>query len=79
MSSPFIKITEVTQRIADTNSFCHLAGKDNCIIVTDWYNGEGVDVSIERSGDATVSFSLTYGELQALNFLVNYPSVKNHA
>ena len=41
--------------------------KDGFIEITEWTNGEGIDITIEN--DVTKSISLTYGELDAINYL----------
>ena len=46
------------------------AKDDSFIEVTEWTNGEGFDVNIASVKDT--SFSLTYGEFDALVALVNY-------
>ena len=44
--------------------------KDNGYVeVTEWVNGEGIDVTIESG--STKLISLTYGELDAINHLQN--------
>lgn len=48
--------------------FCHLCNKDDFIIVTQWINGEGFDITIERKNDKQ-QFSLTDGDIAAINFL----------
>lgn len=40
----------------------------NCIEVTEWFNKEGIDISIECENESKL-FSLTYGELDAINYL----------
>ena len=52
--------------IAVLNSFCPFSAKDkgHYIEVTDWANGEGVDVVVE--GVQRVSFRLTHGQYDAL-------------
>lgn len=51
--------------------YCYFARKDDYIEVTEWSNGEGFDVSIlSISGEK--SFSLTEGEFDALEQLVNF-------
>ena len=44
----------------------YLAKKDDYIEVTEWVNGEGIDISIN-----TTSISLSYGQLDAINYLQN--------
>lgn len=43
-------------------------GDNDFIEVTQWTNGEGIDVTINSNGQEK-SFSLTYGELEAINYL----------
>ena len=51
----------------DLRKYDHLADKDSIIQVTQWANGEGWDISIN---DEPV-ISLTWGQLDAINYLVN--------
>lgn len=51
----------------DLRKYDHLANKDSIIQVTQWVNGEGWDISIN---DEPV-ISLTWGQLDAINYLVN--------
>lgn len=44
----------------------YLAKEDDYIEVTEWVNGEGIDISIN-----TTSISLSYGQLDAINYLQN--------
>ena len=44
----------------------YLAKDDDYIEVTQWYNGEGWDIHIKDN----VSFTLTIGQLEAINYLV---------
>lgn len=50
---------------ADLNVFDYTAKENNFIQVTEWTNGEGWDISIN---DDTI-FSLTQGQLEAINYL----------
>ena len=51
----------------DLRKYDHLANKDSIIQVTQWANGEGWDISI--CDDPVIS--LTWGQLDAINYLVN--------
>ena len=51
----------------DLRKYDHLANKDSIIQVTQWANGEGWDISID---DEPV-ISLTWGQLDAINYLTN--------
>lgn len=50
--------------IDDLNKFCHLAKEHDYIEITEWSNGEGWDISFNDK-----HISLTYGELDAINYL----------
>ena len=50
---------------AELNVFDYTAKENNFIQVTEWTNGEGWDISIN---DDTI-FSLTCGQLEAINYL----------
>ena len=49
----------------DLNKFCYHAKENDCIEITEWTNGEGYDISFNDK-----HISLTYGELEAINYLV---------
>lgn len=51
----------------DLRKYDHLANKDSIIQVTQWANGEGWDISINDEP----MISLTWGQLDAINYLVN--------
>ena len=55
-------------KFTELRPYDHLAKESDFMEVTEWHNGEGFDVTM---GD-NKSFSLTWGELSALNVLVNY-------
>ena len=44
----------------------YLAKENDYIEVTEWVNGEGIDISIN-----TTPISLSYGQLDAINYLQN--------
>lgn len=51
------------------NKYCCLSNDDSDFIeVTEWNNGEGIDVGISTNNEIKL-FSLTYGELDAINYL----------
>ena len=51
--------------------YCAYSGIHDCMEVTQWTNGEGFDISIDRKRDSE-KFSLTYGEFELLQVLMNY-------
>lgn len=61
----------------DLNKYDYLAKEGDFIIVTEWMNDEGIDVSINDEKN----ISLTFGQLDAINYLMNtlkYNKVKNN-
>ena len=51
-------------------AWCHMSKPHDFIEVTEWHNGEGVDVCINSSSEQR--FSLTWGQWEALQALVAY-------
>ena len=62
-----VEFSERTSVKDDLRKYDHLANKDSIIQVTQWSNGEGWDISID---DEPV-ISLTWGQLDAINYLTN--------
>lgn len=62
-----MEFNERTSVKDDLRKYDHLANKDSIIQVTQWTNGEGWDISID---DEPV-ISLTWGQLDAINYLTN--------
>jgi len=65
---------EVSQRRAvfgQLKSYCFHAGENDYMEVTEWSNGEGYDVVIDRKGGIE-RFSLTHGEWECLQVLINW-------
>lgn len=52
---------------SDLNKFDSLAKENDFIEVTEWFNGEGWDISINEK-----IISLSYGQLEAINYLTKY-------
>lgn len=66
-------MVKIKNRISASDSlskYDYLGNKDDkaFIEVTEWGNTEGIDISIERENESKL-FSLTYGELAAINYL----------
>lgn len=53
----------------DLKKYDYISKDNGYIEVTEWTNGEGIDVTIESG--STKLISLTYGELNAINHLQN--------
>ena len=49
----------------DLQKYDHLKNKSSFIEITEWTNGEGWNIAINER-----IFNLTYGELEAINYLV---------
>jgi len=65
---------EVSQRrsvFAELKSYCMHSGDHDYMEVTEWSNGEGFDIRIDRRRGAE-SFSLSYGEWELLQVLINW-------
>lgn len=58
------KLKSVTEKL---KVFTCLAKDSDYISVTEWSNGEGWNIDIN-----TNSFQLTFGELEAINYLTKY-------
>ena len=53
----------------DLKKYDYISKDNGYVEVTEWVNGEGIDVTIESG--STKLISLTYGELDAINHLQN--------
>jgi hypothetical protein len=65
-----IKKYERVAKFAELNPYCHLCKPDDFMEVCEWRNSEGFDVVINSKGEQR--FSLTWGQWEALQVLVNY-------
>lgn len=62
---------EIQQRRAindKLSKYCYCAKEDDFIEVTEWVNGEGIDVTISSNGNEK-TISLTHGEVEAILYL----------
>lgn len=60
----------------DLKKYDYLSKEDDFIEVTEWVNGEGISVTIN-----TTTFELTFGQLDAINYLsqaLKYESIKEN-
>ena len=65
---------EVSKRRAvfsELKDYCMHSGDHDYMEVTEWSNGEGYDICINRKSDGE-KFSLSYGEVELLMVLLNY-------
>jgi hypothetical protein len=70
-----IKVDQRRAVLSELKGYCHHAGENDYMEVTQWSNGEGFDIVIERKG-STEKFSLTYGEWELLQVLINWKGDK---
>jgi hypothetical protein len=56
---------------SELKKYCHHSGDNDYMEVTEWSNGEGYDVCIDRKNGGE-KFSMTYGEIELLMVLLNY-------
>ena len=60
----------------DLKKYDYLSKDDDFIEITEWFNGEGISVTIN-----TTTFELTFGQLDAINYLsqaLKYESIKEN-
>lgn len=65
---------EVSKRravFAHLKGYCHMSGENDYIEVTEWSNGEGFDICIDRKSGGE-KFSLTFGEWELMQVLMNW-------
>ena len=67
-------ISEITMKKSasvDLHEFSVYGQDGDWLEVTEWTNGEGIDIIIEKIKEATKNISLTYDELEAIINIVN--------
>ena len=67
-------ISEITMKKSanvDLHEFSIYGQDGDRLEVTEWVNGEGIDIIIEKIKEATKNISLTYDELEAIINIVN--------
>ena len=57
------------------SKYCYMAKDEDFIEITEWTNGEGIDIIINSSKQ----FSLTFGELDAINYLTQSLKYENNS
>lgn len=63
-----MNITQRKSIFDDLKKYCHISKDNDFIEITEWTNGEGWDINIS-SNNNDILFSLTYGQLEAINYL----------
>lgn len=66
-----IKVDQRRAVFSELKGYCHLSGDNDYMEVTEWSNGEGYDIVIDRKSSVE-KFSLTHGEWQLLQVLINW-------
>ena len=67
-----MKVIKRNSVSCDLNKFDCLAKSSSFIEVTEWTNGEGWDITIDEK-----NFSLTYGQLEAINYLTKHLNINS--
>ena len=67
-----ITVKQRTTKFMNLHHYCLFAGRDDFIEVTEWVNGEGVDVDLHSKHSGDTKFSLTYGEWDCLQMIMEY-------
>lgn len=57
--------------IIETKKYCGLAKKDDFIDITEWSNGEGVDITI-GNGRSIQMVALTWGQFTGIKKVIKY-------
>lgn len=55
----------------ELRDYCMHSGDHDYMEVTEWANGEGYDINIDRKR-GSIMFSLSYGEWELLQVLINW-------
>lgn len=66
-----IKVDQRRAVFAELKDYCMHSGDHDYMEVTEWSNGEGFDINIDRKRGME-RFSLTYGEWELLQVLMNW-------
>ena len=66
-----IKVDQRRAVFAELKDYCMHSGDHDCMEVTEWSNGEGYDVCIDRKNGGE-KFSLTCGEWELMQVLMNW-------
>lgn len=66
-----IEVSERRSLFSELGAYCMHSGEHDYMEVTEWSNGEGFDINIDRRRGSE-KFSLSYGEWELLQVLMNY-------
>ena len=66
-----IKVDQRRAVFSELKGYCHMSSDNDYMEVTEWSNGEGYDICIDRKSGGE-KFSLSYGEVELLMVLLNY-------
>ena len=71
-----IKTYSRPAKFAELKGHCPFAKENDYVEITEWYNGEGFDIAVcEEKSEKTIS--LTWGEWELINKMVEYQSKSN--
>jgi hypothetical protein len=66
-----IKFNQKLAVISEIKNYCYLAEDGDLMELTEWSNGKGFDLCIDRKNHLE-RFSMTYGEFNLLEVLVDW-------
>ena len=66
-----IQVNKRRTVLAELKAYCMHSGDNDYMEVTEWSNGEGYDICIDRKNGGE-KFSLTHGEWELLTVLLNW-------
>ena len=69
-------VSQRTSKMVLLSSYCTLSNNEDFMEIVHWVNGEGFEVEVYTRNEIQ-RFSMTYGQLDALNFLANHKSRKD--
>ena len=67
-----IEVSKRRSLFAELKPYCHHSGENDYMEVTEWSNGEGYDIMIDRKGGYGKIISLTHGEWELMQVLINW-------
>ena len=70
-----IKVDQRRAVFSELKPYCYISGEGDYMEVTQWTNGDGYDIEIDTK-NRKERFSLTYGEWELLQVLMNYKGEK---
>lgn len=61
-----ITVSTLKSAVVDLQDYCIFAQENDCVVATEWNNGEGYSIEVVSDREETRKIELTHGELEAL-------------